>query len=63
MSGENELKKHQVKLAWALTPLFDAKLASRRGAQLAKMTRWFTPAEALRMATSANAELPALSGS
>jgi Amidohydrolase family len=36
-------KKHQVKLAWGTDILFDAKLASRRGAQLAKMTRWFTP--------------------
>jgi imidazolonepropionase-like amidohydrolase len=40
----------------------DAKLAGRRGAQLAKMTRWFTPAEVLQMATSANAELLAMSG-
>jgi imidazolonepropionase-like amidohydrolase len=42
--------------------LFDAKLAGRRGAQLAKMTRWFTAAEVLQMATSANAELLAMSG-
>jgi imidazolonepropionase-like amidohydrolase len=55
-------KKHQVKLAWGTDTLFDAKLASRRGAQLAKMTRWFTPAEILRMATSVNAELLAMSG-
>jgi imidazolonepropionase-like amidohydrolase len=55
-------KKHQVKLAWGTDTLFDAKLASRRGAQLAKMTRWFTPAEVLRMATSVNAELLAMSG-
>jgi imidazolonepropionase-like amidohydrolase len=55
-------KKHQVKLAWGTDTLFDAKLASRRGAQLAKMTRWFTPADVLRMATSVNAELLAMSG-
>jgi imidazolonepropionase-like amidohydrolase len=55
-------KKHQVKLAWGTDTLFDVKLASRRGAQLAKMTRWFTPAEVLRMATSVNAELLAMSG-
>ena len=30
--------------------------------RLATMTRWFTPAEALRIATSSNAELLQLSG-
>jgi imidazolonepropionase-like amidohydrolase len=55
-------KKHQIKLAWGTDTTFDAKLAGRRGAQLAKMTRWFTPAEVLQMATSANAELLAMSG-
>jgi imidazolonepropionase-like amidohydrolase len=55
-------KKHGVKLAWGTDTLFDAKLASRQGAQLAKMRRWFSPVEVLRMATSANAELLALSG-
>lgn len=54
--------KHGVKLAWGTDTLFDAKLATRQGAQLAKMTRWFTPAEVLRMATSDNAELLSLSG-
>jgi imidazolonepropionase-like amidohydrolase len=42
--------------------LFDAKLATRQGAQLAKLTRWYTPAEILKMATADNAELLALSG-
>jgi imidazolonepropionase-like amidohydrolase len=55
-------KKYKVKLAWGTDTLFDAKLARRQGAQLAKMVRWFTPAEVLTMATSANAELLALSG-
>jgi imidazolonepropionase-like amidohydrolase len=32
------------------------------GAQLAKMVRWYSPAEFLRMATADNAELLALSG-
>ena len=32
------------------------------GAQLAKMVRWYTPAEVLKMATSDNAALLALSG-
>lgn len=55
-------KKHGVKLAWGTDTLFDAKLASRQGAQLAKMQRWFTPAEVLRMATHDNAQLLAMSG-
>ncbi len=55
-------KKHGVKLAWGTDTLFDAKLATRQAAQLAKMTRWFTPAEVLKMATADNAELLAMSG-
>lgn len=38
------------------------KLANRQGAQLSKLTRWYDPAEILKMATSTNAELLALSG-
>lgn len=55
-------KKYNLKLAWGTDVLFDAKLAARQGAQLAKMTRWFTPAEVLVMATATNAELLTLSG-
>jgi imidazolonepropionase-like amidohydrolase len=55
-------KKHKVKLAFGTDALFDARIAARQGAQLAKLTRWFTPAEALKMATSDNAALLALSG-
>lgn len=55
-------KKHGVKLAWGTDTLFDATLADRQGRQLAKMSRWFSPAEVLRMATSGNAALCAMSG-
>lgn len=55
-------RKHQVRLAWGTDTLFDAALAARQGAQLAKMSRWFSPAEVLTMATSQNADLLALSG-
>jgi imidazolonepropionase-like amidohydrolase len=55
-------KKHKVKTAFGTDTLFDARLATRQGAQLAKLARWYTPAEVLRMATSDNAELLALSG-
>src|SRR5277367_2275525 len=55
-------KKYKVKTAWGTDTLFDAKLATRQGAQLAKMVRWYTPSEVLKMATADNAELLALSG-
>jgi imidazolonepropionase-like amidohydrolase len=54
--------RHGLKLAWGTDTLFDPVLAAKQGKQLTKMTRWFTPAEALVQATSANAELLALSG-
>jgi hypothetical protein len=37
-------------------------LAARQGKSLVDLTRWYTPAEALIMATSTNGELLALSG-
>ncbi|PZV11157.1 MAG: hydrolase [Pseudanabaena sp.] len=55
-------KKYNLKTAWGTDTLFDAKLATRQGAQLAKLVRWYTPAEILKMATRTNAELLALSG-
>jgi imidazolonepropionase-like amidohydrolase len=58
----NLAKKYNLKTAWGTDTQFDARLATRQGAQLAKMVRWYTPAEVLKMATSTNAELLALSG-
>jgi imidazolonepropionase-like amidohydrolase len=55
-------KQYKIKTAWGTDTLFDPKLAKREGAQLTKLVRWYTPAEVLIMATSANAELLALSG-
>ncbi len=55
-------KKHGVPLAWGTDTLFDARLAERQGAQLAKMARWFPPAQVLKMATADNAALLALAG-
>src|ERR671912_85035 len=54
--------QYDLKLAWGTDTLFDLVLAAKQGKQLAKMTRWFTPAEALTLATATNAELLALSG-
>jgi imidazolonepropionase-like amidohydrolase len=55
-------QKYRLKTAFGTDTLFDARLANRQGAQLAKLTRWYTPAQTLRMATADNAELLALSG-
>jgi imidazolonepropionase-like amidohydrolase len=55
-------RKHGVRLAWGTDTLFDPGLAARQGKQLAKMTRWFSPAEVLTMATTTNAELLSMSG-
>jgi imidazolonepropionase-like amidohydrolase len=55
-------KKHKIKTAWGTDILFSATAAAAQGQQLAKMTRWYTPGEALRMVTSGNAALLALSG-
>lgn len=55
-------KKYGIRTAWGTDTLFDARLATRQGAQLAKLTRWYSPVEILKMATSVNAELCALSG-
>jgi len=42
--------------------LFDAAVAATQGDQLAKMVRWYTVPEVLRMATSVNGEVLALAG-
>lgn len=55
-------KKHGLKTAWGTDTLFDARMTARQGAQLAKMKRWYSPFEILKMATGTNAELLAMSG-
>jgi imidazolonepropionase-like amidohydrolase len=55
-------KKYKIKTAWGTDVLFSPALAQQQGAILTSLARWFTPAEALAMATSTNAELLALSG-
>jgi imidazolonepropionase-like amidohydrolase len=55
-------KKYNIKTAWGTDVLFSRALAQQQGAILASLARWYTPAEALAMATSTNAELLALSG-
>lgn len=55
-------KQYKLKVAFGTDTLFSAKLATRQGAQLAKLVRWYTPAEVLKMATADNAALLALAG-
>ncbi|WP_287175940.1 amidohydrolase family protein [Mesorhizobium sp.] len=55
-------KKYKIKTAWGTDVLFSRALAKQQGAILASLARWYTPAEALVMATGTNAELLALSG-
>ncbi len=56
------VRKHRIKTAFGTDILFSEVQARRQGAMVAAMTRWFSPAEVLRMATSTNGELLALSG-
>ena len=55
-------KKYNIKTAFGTDVLFSQALAERQGQMLTRMTRWYTPAEVLIMATSTNGELLALTG-
>jgi len=55
-------KKYGIKTAFGTDVLFDPGLAKKNGKQLAKLTRWYTPFEALKMATYDNAQLLKMSG-
>lgn len=55
-------KQYRVKLAFGTDKLFSRKAGADQNNQLVKMSKWFTPFEVLRMATSGNGELLLLSG-
>jgi len=55
-------KRYNVRTAFGTDVLFDPKLGAKHGKLLAKLKRWYTPFEALRMATHDNAELFKMSG-
>ncbi len=55
-------KKYKLKTAFGTDILFSPRLAQRHGELLAKLVRWYTPAETLVMATGTNAQLLAMSG-
>jgi imidazolonepropionase-like amidohydrolase len=54
--------KHGIKTAFGSDMLFSAVLAARQNIMLTHLTRWYSNADILKMATSTNAELLALSG-
>lgn len=56
------VKRFKIKTGFGTDILFSKALAEHQGQGIVDLTRWFTPAEALIMATSANGELLALSG-
>jgi imidazolonepropionase-like amidohydrolase len=55
-------KKHKVRTAWGTDVMHSPNGATHQGAQLVKMTRWYTPFEVLKMATADNGELMKLTG-
>jgi len=55
-------RKHGVKMALGTDILFSPTGTATQGKQLAKFARWYSNAEVLRMLTSGNATLAALSG-
>lgn len=55
-------KKYNLKTAWGTDQLWEAENLKKQGEMLTRMVRWYTPPEVLKMATSTNAELLALSG-
>jgi imidazolonepropionase-like amidohydrolase len=55
-------KKYRIKVAFGTDILFSAEQAKEQGALLVMTTRWYSPAEALAMATGIGAQLLALSG-
>jgi imidazolonepropionase-like amidohydrolase len=58
----NLAKKYRIKTAFGSDMLFSEQLAARQGTMLTHLTRWYSNAEILTMATATNAELLGLSG-
>jgi imidazolonepropionase-like amidohydrolase len=55
-------RKYKLKTAFGTDVLFSSAIATQQGALLASLTRWYSPAEVLVMATGTNGELLRLSG-
>ncbi|HTH59006.1 MAG TPA: amidohydrolase family protein [Paraburkholderia sp.] len=55
-------RKHGIKTAFGTDLIFSPALAPRQGTMLTHLTRWYSAADALKMATGMNGQLLALSG-
>lgn len=55
-------RRHGIKTAFGTDLLFSPEILPRQGLMLARMSNWYSAAEALQMATARNGELMALSG-
>jgi imidazolonepropionase-like amidohydrolase len=55
-------KKYKVKMAWGTDVFFNPPINKDQNTYIAKMGNWFTPYEVLKLITSDNAQLLALSG-
>jgi imidazolonepropionase-like amidohydrolase len=55
-------KEHKIKTAFGTDALFSPAVTARQGVMLTHLTRWYDNADILKMATSVNAELLAMSG-
>jgi len=55
-------KKYNIKTAFGTDCLFDPSHTTKRAGDLIKLLRWYKPYEILKMATSTNAQLLAMSG-
>ena len=58
----NLAKKYGVKLAWGTDLLFNPANTKNQNHGIVKLQKWFTPFEILKMVTSDNAQLLAMSG-
>ncbi len=55
-------KANGIKTAWGTDIIFAPQMTQHQGAMLTTLARWFKPIEILKMATSVNGELLAMSG-
>ncbi|HEY2616017.1 MAG TPA: amidohydrolase family protein, partial [Acetobacteraceae bacterium] len=56
-------KEHKVRTAFGTDLLFSSTITERQGFMLTHLTRWYDNVDILKMATSVNGELLAMSGS
>ncbi len=55
-------REHKIKTAFGTDLLFSSTITERQGSMLTHLTRWYDNADILKMATSVNGELLAMSG-